>query len=145
MQAPYYGTVNQTGSLKTGLALRTARLVNRLTVNIPTQYQYHSTLNTSLLTFLNVLSEAGGVSITRFNLGYRYAVFQCFVIFLSTPRTHTTVITTLPRIASNTTILIIISDKMSEHNGGLSFQTASAYAKNISRVILDSIHHLKSD
>jgi len=36
MQAPYYGTVNQTGSLKTGLALRTARPVNRLTVNIPT-------------------------------------------------------------------------------------------------------------
>jgi len=35
MQAPYYGTVNQTGSLKTGLALRTARPVNRLTVNIP--------------------------------------------------------------------------------------------------------------
>ena len=30
-----YGTVNQTGSLKTGLALRTARPVNRLTVNIP--------------------------------------------------------------------------------------------------------------
>ena len=35
MQAPYYGTVNQTGSLKTGLALGTARPVNRVTVNIP--------------------------------------------------------------------------------------------------------------
>jgi len=35
IQAPYYGTVNRTGSLKTGLALRTVRPVNRLTVNIP--------------------------------------------------------------------------------------------------------------
>jgi len=40
IQAPYYGTVNQTGSLKTGLALRTARPVNRLTVNIP-KYNKH--------------------------------------------------------------------------------------------------------
>jgi len=38
MQAPYYGTVNRTGSLKTGLALRTARPVNRLTVNIPNSF-----------------------------------------------------------------------------------------------------------
>jgi len=35
MQALYYGTVNRTGSFRTGFALKTGKSVNRLIFNIP--------------------------------------------------------------------------------------------------------------